>query len=144
MVYEQLNLLSDFIILISSPIIISAFFSYLFAHIIKFITLEDRTLKNFIVNHGGMPSSHTAVVFSIITSIYLIEGITTLLIFSVLFAIIVTNDAVNSRFQIGEQGKFLNQKFHTHFKERVGHKLIEVFCGAILGIVIGIIVSLII
>ena len=95
-----------------------------------------------------MPSSHSALVTSLCTTIGFREGVTSsLFIFSLFSAMIVIRDAMGVRRSSGVQAKILNElgskiaeNMHVPFKpvkEIQGHTPIEVFAGMIVGILIG-------
>ena len=99
---------------------------------------------------GGMPSSHSAVVAALTTSvafIFIKEGIdTNLFIFSFWFMLIVIRDALGVRRAAGLQarainnlGKQISDKIDINFipvKEIQGHTPLEVAVGSLLGIFI--------
>lgn len=104
------------------------------------------------VETGGMPSSHSAVVASLMTAVGLSEGFDSpLFAVSFVFSFIVMYDAAGVRLAAGKQAKVLNQiinskqvKVDTNekLKELLGHTPIQVFVGAIYGIIVGYIVML--
>ncbi len=122
------------------------------AQLIKVITyLYTHKKINFKIftTTGGMPSSHTAGVIALSTSVALIEGIDSMLFaISLGFSLIVMQDASGVRRAAGKTAATLNrlvdefvQKNHevkpyTALKELLGHTPLEVFCGAILGIIV--------
>ncbi len=96
---------------------------------------------------GGMPSSHSAFVSSLTTVVALGEGIESLL-FAVclIFSTVVMYDAAGVRRAAGKQARVLNQilesKGDINIQEKLiellGHTPIEVFVGALVGIVSGV------
>ena len=103
-----------------------------------------------IMGAGGMPSSHSAVVTSLATLIGKYEGVTTpIFALSVIFAFVVMYDACGIRRAAGKQAKLLNKLVETPGLSgvQVGEKLIEVlghtptqvFVGALIGIIAGLI-----
>lgn len=96
---------------------------------------------------GGMPSAHTACVSSFATAVGFTEGLgSPLFAFSVVFAFVVMYDAAGVRRACGKQARVLNQIIESKGKdiniqeklvEFIGHTPIEVFCGAITGVVLG-------
>jgi len=103
------------------------------------------------VGSGGMPSSHTALVVSMATSIGRVEGFnSTLFALSVIVACIVMYDAAGIRRAAGKQAAVLNeivaelQKSRSireeKLKELLGHTPIEVLAGAGLGILISLLI----
>ncbi len=84
---------------------------------------------------GGMPSSHSALVTSLLIVVAEKSGLDSVAFaIAFIFACIVWYDAVSSRRAIGEQAKILNrlQKWE-HLSERLGHSLKEVVGGIIFG-----------
>jgi acid phosphatase family membrane protein YuiD len=114
-----------------------------FARLIVHKTVDFRTL----VTTGGMPSSHTALVVGLTTSVGLTQGWThPLFDVSLVFAFIVMYDAAGVRRAAGRQAKVLNeivaelqQDFKLSFprlQELLGHTPREVLGGAMLGILV--------
>jgi len=144
-------------LLFANPIFLSAVFSWIISQLIKtvisLISLPIHSIKEFIElvlwKTGGMPSSHSALVSSISTSIGFRNGITSdLFIFSCCFALVVIRDAVGVRRSSGLQAKALNElgqrvstKIKYQFKpvkEIQGHRPMEVLVGVLLGFFIGV------
>jgi len=105
------------------------------------------------VETGGMPSSHSAVVASLMTAIGLSEGFSSpMFAISFVFSFIVMYDAAGVRRAAGKQAQILNQLINSKqvkvdtnekLKELLGHTPIQVFVGAIYGIVVGYLTMLI-
>ena len=94
-----------------------------------------------------MPSSHSAMVSSMASSIAFSEGLdSSLFIVSLMFALVIIRDALGVRRSSGIQARMLNwlgrnmaEKFKIEFhpvKEVLGHSPLEVVVGALLGIII--------
>lgn len=103
-----------------------------------------------ILGAGGMPSSHSAVVTSLATLIGKYEGITTpIFALAVVFAFVVMYDAAGIRRAAGKQARLLNKIVETpgltgvqvgeKLVEVLGHTPTQVFVGALIGIVAGLI-----
>lgn len=101
-----------------------------------------------ILGAGGMPSSHSAVVTSIATMIGKTCGIDSpIFALSVVFACVVMYDAAGVRRAAGKQAALLNKLVETpglsniqvqeKLVEVLGHTPVQVFVGAIIGIVVG-------
>ena len=118
------------------------------------VLFELATTRKFnfkrIMGAGGMPSSHSAVVVSLATLIGKYEGVTTsVFALSVVFSFIVMYDAAGVRRAAGKQAKLLNKIIETpglsylevqeRLVEVLGHSPIQVFVGAVVGIIAGII-----
>ncbi len=119
------------------------------AQIIKFFIFTYKTKKiNFKIftTTGGMPSSHSAGVMGLSTSVGLIEGWDSI-IFAVAigYALITMYDAAGVRRAAGKTAACLNrmmEDFYKHdvqaiggkLKELLGHTPLEVIAGAIFGI----------
>lgn len=113
-----------------------------------FTLLAKRRLdiKRF-VGSGGMPSSHSAFVVSMATSIGRISGYDSIsFALSTAFALVVMYDAAGVRRAAGKQAKVLNDIIdmlqakqglsEKKLKELIGHTPVEVIAGAGLGILI--------
>lgn len=111
------------------------------AQLIKLIALwfKHKSLhwKDLLVT-GGMPSSHSAFVVSLATSIYLMEGVSTAFAISLVLAFIVVRDAFGVRRTVGEEGMIIHkivQKLklqkEPHFS--MGHTPLQVIVGSMLG-----------
>lgn len=148
-------MLQDFI---SNKVVITAFIAWLSAQILKTIThaiVYKKIDFKRLVGDGGMPSCHSAVVSSVAIAIGIIEGFnTSLFALAAVLAIVVMHDASGVRLETGKQAKVIkdmsqfieslnNIKFDDDsLKEFVGHTHLQVFMGAILGIVVALIVNL--
>lgn len=106
---------------------------------------------------GGLPSSHSSLVMTLSTIVGLTEGFTsTVFSITMVFSIIVMYDAANVRYYAGKNiqltkclirdlkkmdlyiNKFTDPIYDERIKQILGHKWIEVFSGAVLGIIIGV------
>ena len=104
--------------------------------IVEFLNQKNISLK-IITSSGGMPSAHSCFISSITTLIGLKEGFdSSIFALSLVFSMIIFYDAMNVRYESGMHAKLLNEKFNLKMKENLGHKLLEVIVGIILGILI--------
>ena len=104
-----------------------------------------------ILGAGGMPSSHSAVVTSLTTMVGRAYGIESpIFAIAVVFSIVVMYDAAGVRRAAGKQAELLNKIVETpgltgvevsgKLVEVLGHTPKQVFVGAIIGIIVGLIV----
>ena len=142
--------------LFENPIFLSSVVSLFVAQLLKGIVYilngrrrrRTRELVEIITwRTGGMPSSHSALVCSLCTSVAFAEGISSnLFIVSFWFALVVLRDAMGVRRSAGLLAKALNNlgrqsserngiDFHA-VKEIDGHTPLEVLVGGLLGIFI--------
>lgn len=127
--------------------------TWFFIQLFKLIHDMVKTKKfNFkrILGAGGMPSSHSAVVTSLATLIGKSQGINSPIFgLAVVFACVVMYDATGVRRAAGKQAKLLNKIVETpslssvqveeKLVEVLGHTPIQVFVGATIGIIVGLI-----
>ena len=103
-----------------------------------------------ILGAGGMPSSHSAVVVSLATMIGKSQGINSPIFgLAIIFAFVVMYDAAGVRRAAGKQAKLLNKIVQTpglsgvevteKLQEVLGHTPTQVFVGAFIGVVVGLI-----
>ena len=120
-----------------------------------FIAQTAKLLGNFVETRkvdpalflalGGMPSSHSASVSAVATSVGLCEGFNSpIFAVALAFALIVMIDAQSVRKAAGEQARLLNQVVEELFKEHklsqeklaelLGHTRMEVTLGMVMGV----------
>lgn len=125
--------------------VIAAFWAQLIKFIIFTIKSHKVNFKIFTTT-GGMPSSHSAGVMGLATSVGIIEGIDSITFaISLGFALITMYDAAGVRRAAGKTAACLNKMmddFYNHdvqaiggkLKELLGHTPLEVVMGAIFGV----------
>ena len=146
--------------LIHNEILMSAGLSWGLAQIIKTIIhliLTKKFVAERLIGSGGMPSCHSATVCALTTSVIINEGINSpFFAIAAILSIIVMYDAMGVRRETGIQARVLNELTEViekmgsdlsndeKLKEFVGHTPIQVFVGAILGIIVALIYCLVI
>lgn len=122
---------------------------------ILYYLINKQWKTQLLFDSGGLPSSHSSMVTSLVLSVGLIEKFSsTIFAVTVVFAFITMYDAANVRYYAGQNiqltrrlitdlkatdnnNKRLNDPiYETRIKEVLGHKWIEVFSGAVLGLLI--------
>lgn len=145
--------MNDLMTFITSKYIYVPFFMWFGIQVFKVIYDLVTTKKfNFkrIMGAGGMPSSHSAVVTSLATLIGKNEGVgSPIFALSLIFAFVVMYDAAGIRRAAGKQAKILNKIIETpgltnqevseRLVEVLGHTPVQVFVGALIGVVAGLI-----
>ena len=138
--------------------IVVPFITIILTQIIKFIieSIQHKKLiwGRLLNGSGGMPSSHNAFVFSSTTLIGIKEKITSpIFALALIFSLIIMYDSMVLRLETENQAITINKlvdnlikgdtkKSYDILKEEIGHKPIEVFCGIIFGILMGILFSI--
>lgn len=111
------------------------------------VTTKKLNFKR-LLGAGGMPSSHSATVITLATMVGRSEGTNSpMFAIALIFAIIVMYDAAGVRRETGKQARVLNEIVNTpglssvevreKLIEAVGHTPKQVFVGAIIGIIVG-------
>lgn len=111
------------------------------------ILREKRFNFRWFVGTGGMPSSHAAGASALATSVGITYGFdSAIFAVSLLFTLVVMFDAQGVRHASGKQAVILNKMLddiywkkkmdENRLKELLGHTPVQVFAGAILGILI--------
>ncbi len=115
--------------------------------------LSHRFDSSRLFGSGGMPSSHSAMACAMITTIGYREGFSSsIFALAFCFAAVVMYDAAGVRRSTGKTAQTLNQLLdllsgegydtdEERLKELVGHTPLQVMAGAVLGIIIGILMS---
>ena len=121
------------------------------AQIIKFFIFTIKTRKiNFKIftTTGGMPSSHSAGVMGLATTVGIIEGFDSISFAIALgFALVTMYDAAGVRRAAGKTAACLNRMMEDYYKhdvqaiggklkELLGHTPFEVYMGAFLGVLL--------
>ena len=120
-----------------------------FIKVLLYIFTHKKINFKIFTTTGGMPSSDTAGVIALSTSVGLIEGWSSIsFVISLGFSLVVMQDASGIRIAAGKTAATLNRlvdefvqknkevKPYEVLKELLGHTPLEVFCGMILGIII--------
>ena len=103
----------------------------------------------YFITSGGMPSSHSAIVSALATSVAMIEGFESIAFgISIILTLIVMYDAAGVRRSVGKQSIVLNRilreirerrpvaDLEHDLRELVGHTPFQVIVGAIVGIAV--------
>ncbi len=125
------------------------FFIQLFKVVWDLVTTKKFNFKR-ILGAGGMPSSHSAIVMCLSMMIGKEFGFSSALFaLSLIFAFVVMYDAAGIRRAAGKQAALLNKIIDTpglsipqvqeKLVEVLGHTPVQVFVGAIIGIIVGLI-----
>jgi acid phosphatase family membrane protein YuiD len=126
--------------------LLTPFIAWLIAGSLKFLinSLIAKRAATHLIGYGGLPSNHSAIVCSMVTLIGLREGIEHPAFgVAVTLAFIVMLDASSLRRQIGKQAVILNRLVNIQtpdsspLRERVGHSLIEIMAGVVVGVLVG-------
>lgn len=125
------------------------FFIQLFKVIYDLVTTKKFNFKR-IMGAGGMPSSHSAIVTGLATLIGKYEGVSSpIFAVALILAFVVMYDAAGIRRAAGKQAALLNKIIETpgltgvqvseKLVEVLGHTPVQVFAGALIGVIVGII-----
>ena len=150
----------NFQVLLSNPLINVAVLCWLSAQFLK-VLIEFITNKKFDLHRlkgaGGMPSSHSALVCGVSLCAFTTYGFSSpIFALSIVVAMIVMYDATGVRWAAGLHARAINNlvdyltdnegldkkelvEMIPKLNESLGHRIIEVICGALLGVVIALI-----
>ncbi|MDD4287528.1 MAG: divergent PAP2 family protein [Candidatus Peribacteraceae bacterium] len=110
------------------------------SEIVKYVVEEMKSGAGHrhLFQQGGMPSSHSAFVMSLLIIVGHKMGTDSVeFAIATVFACIVWYDAIGVRAVLGEQARVLNVLQHFHrLKETLGHSFTEVFAGIAFGAVV--------
>lgn len=133
-----------------SSYIVAPLIAWALAQTIKYLvqaykagSLRDLSL---FYKSGNMPSSHSALMVSLLTIIGIKDGTGSALFATVaVLSLIVIYDAVNVRRAVGEQGLVVldlakKANIKTPFHVAMGHRISEVVAGSLLGFVTALLV----
>ena len=142
--------------LLANRPLMSAVSAWLVAQVMKtliFAYLEKQVSWRRMVETGGLPSAHSALVVGLAVGVGLHEGWrSTLFAICMVYSLVVMYDAIGIRREAGKHADLLNELLlisvikdltqqREKLKELLGHTPIEVLAGALLGILMAFIVN---
>jgi len=142
--------------ILSNRPLVAAFCAAMFAQFLKpflLFPLERKFDYRLFFSTGGMPSSHTAGVVALCTSLLIVEGVQSYYFaIAFTFASIVIHDAMGIRRAAGKQAEIINEwsrlltQIHNdgeftpeNLKTMLGHSFTQVVGGLVIGISSGLI-----
>jgi len=143
--------MQDFNTILDNHVLWVALLACLIAQALKLVfelVKNGKVSFRTLVETGGMPSAHSALVTALATGVGQTSGWdSNEFAIAILFAVIVMYDAAGVRQAAGKQARILNQimdelfQEHTKFnearlKELLGHTPIQVFAGCALGVAV--------
>ncbi len=144
----------EFIVGLSrNAVLMTAVAGWFVAQVLKALlyTLLNREFKfERLFGSGGMPSSHASTMLAAVMAATMEHGPQSFeFAITVLLALIVLHDARGVRLETGRQAEVLNKLMRhgdlkelfqdeDYLKELVGHTLIQVIIGSLIGIVTGV------
>ena len=119
--------------------------------VIRNVLNRRRFNARWIVDTGGMPSSHSSWTAALATVVGIYIGFDSVIfLFALVYALITMFDAASVRRSVGRQAVIVNRmideiysegKFsEQHLREFLGHTPVEVIVGALLGVAISFLV----
>ncbi|MFC2001829.1 divergent PAP2 family protein [Chloroflexota bacterium] len=138
--------------IITNKVLIIPICSWAIAQLLKVIIvlIQKKQLDlRYLVISGGMPSSHSAFVSALATSVALTEGFgSSAFGISAILALVIMYDAAGVRHSVGQQSVVLNRiirelrirrpvvELGRDLKEFIGHTQFQVIIGGLIGIVV--------
>jgi acid phosphatase family membrane protein YuiD len=120
---------------------------------VRALVVTRRLNLSYLASSGGMPSSHSALVTGLATAVARVDGMrSTSFALAAVLAGVVMYDAAGVRLAVSKQARILNLMLDDFFHERgisekrlhelIGHTPVQVFAGALVGILFGILFTL--
>jgi len=138
--------------LITNQVVVVPLGAWAVAQLLKTLLKLKKTKRfdlRYVVATGGMPSSHSAIVTALATTVAMVQGLGSVAFgITCVFALIVMYDSAGVRKAVGQQAVVLNRivkeirfrrpmaEVERDLRELVGHTPLQVVAGASLGIVI--------
>ncbi len=142
--------------ILSNPVIQAAALAWAIAQALKVVLtliISKRFDSSRMLGSGGMPSSHSAMTCAMLMALGFREGFTSsLFALAFCFSGVVMYDAAGVRRSTGKNAAVLNHLMDAlsgdgyafdeeRLKELVGHTPIQVLAGALLGVLVGTLMS---
>ncbi|NJR49423.1 MAG: divergent PAP2 family protein [Leptolyngbyaceae cyanobacterium CSU_1_3] len=143
--------MQDFGDILDNRVLLTALVACVIAQATKLVVelvVNRKVNLKVLVETGGMPSSHSALVAALATGVGQVSGwASSEFAIATIFAFIVMYDAAGVRRAAGKQAQILNQMIDEFFqgehqfaeerlKELLGHTPLQVIVGSILGVTI--------
>ena len=138
----MVNLITD---LFMNNIFLSVLLAGSISQLVKILIFIFKDKQEFQFNDlivtGGMPSTHSAMVGSLIAIIWLNQGFSPLFFVVLTFSSIVLRDSMGVRRSVGEEGKMIENiiKYENikvdKFNYSLGHNPKEVLVGLLIGLI---------
>jgi acid phosphatase family membrane protein YuiD len=139
----------------SNRVLWAAIIGWFAAQLIKMVRSLIMTHKldlSYMVSSGGMPSAHSALVTAMATAVARVAGLgSPTFALAAVVASVVMYDAAGVRLAVSMQARILNHMIDDFFHERglqpkrlrelIGHTPREVLAGALLGLLIGVLLT---
>jgi uncharacterized protein len=135
--------------------LMSAFAAWFVAQVLKTLIwayLEKQVNWRRMVETGGLPSAHSALVVGLAMGVGLSEGWqSTVFAICLVYALVVMYDAIGIRREAGKHADLLNEllmislikdvyKQREKLRDLLGHTPLEVFAGALIGVMMALFV----
>ena len=138
--------------IITNRALVASSFAWALAQLSKTLValLQGKGLRlRYLYGSGGMPSSHSAFVSALATSVAMLQGLGSVTFaISLVVALVVMYDAAGVRQSVSRQSRIINRivkelrlgrhltDIESDLRELVGHTPFQVFAGAALGITV--------
>ena len=156
MVSSAVNMLHFLHEFLANRPLMSASSAWLVAQVLKTLTfayLEKQVNWRRMVETGGLPSAHSALVVGLTIGVGLHDGwASTVFAITFVFSLVVMYDAIGIRREAGKHADLLNELLlisvikdsytqREKLKELLGHTPLEVFAGAMLGTLMALLIN---
>ena len=138
--------------IITNKVLVTSACSWVVAQLLKVVVTlvrEKRLDLHYLLASGGMPSSHSAVVGALVTSVAMLQGLDSVAFgIAAVLALIVMYDSAGVRQSVGQQSIVLIRivqefrfrrpiaELERDLREFLGHTPFQVIVGALIGILI--------
>lgn len=126
-----------------TKIFIIVLITWLTAEVLKIIwdlIVHKRFRADYLLHYGGMPSSHSTFVTSMVLSVGLIDGFTTSFLLALAIWMLVMRDLIVIRGHIDTNAENIKKISKNKINiDRISHNLLQVTAGTILGVILPII-----
>jgi acid phosphatase family membrane protein YuiD len=121
-------------------IIIMVAAAWIVAELMKFFVnffIKKKPNPGIFLAYGGFPSAHSALVSSLVCSIFIVDGLTVPFIISMVLALIVIRDTITIRENIDKNSRYILQLSNNRIKiNLISHSVIEIIAGILIGILV--------
>jgi len=117
--------------------------TWITAEVLKVLSdliVHKKFRADYLLHYGGMPSSHSTFVTSIVLSIGLVEGFTTSFLLALAIWMLIMRDLIVIRGHIDTNAENIRKISKNKIGiDRISHNLLQVTVGTILGVILPIV-----
>lgn len=138
--------MNTFLEIIANKIFLSFIVSMVLAQTIKIIYYKIKGRKfiwRMLIEDGGFPSNHSAIVSALTTAVFFEQGISVIFFVCLIFSFLIFKDAFGVRMDVQRHAELLKRLSKKDLNIYIGHSPLQILIGIAIGVIVaGVIYSI--